>query len=344
MFPAQSHAMNRGIAFHGGVERATEHMIETGETRIPGEVGRDFAEGYLADHPELVLPESERDALRLMAWNWAEGTVLDLEHLVGSEIEVRIPLNGWLLRCRIDLVYAYEDFVKVVDYKTSLAMTTEEALFRDFQARFYSLAVLEGEVANAPVPIGAGLNDVDFSLVYPRYRDNETGTLIGRHAAFTRMDLQDFKATLADLLDRVERAYDSQEWPAVDGSHCSTCAAQALCPIRPVLRDEPQVSNEAEARELAVETDVLERQVRRNKKGLKGWVAENGTLFFGSDLAMDITATESKSVKDWPALEDGIRRAVEFGEPFDLGVYRKTKHGTRFARRKRTEEELDGAD
>lgn len=336
----RTHAMVRGIVFHGGVDRATEYAIENGEPRLSGEVARDFVEGYLADHPEYVLPERELDALRLMAWNWGEATVLDLEHLVGREVEVQFVLNGWLLRCRIDLVYRYDDHVQVKDYKTSLAMMKEEDLFRDFQARFYSLAVLEGLTDGSVQPLGAGLNEVDFGLLYPRYRDKEVGSLVGRHAAFTRMDLQDFKASLTDILVKLERSFELQQWPATDGSHCSFCPAQQLCPIPADRREVPEITSVGQAQELASELEAMNRARSRLQGALKGWVSENGTLFFGRDLALDFTATESRQVKDWPGLEEGVRRAVEFGEPFRLEDFRKVRHGTRFGKRKRTEGEL----
>lgn len=339
MFPRQTHAMMRGIAFHGGVEEATRFMVENGEERIPGEAARDFAEGYLTDHPELVLPEAERDALRLMAWNWGEATVLDLEYLVGTEVEVKMEVAGWLLRCRIDLVYRYPDHVAIRDYKTALALPTDEEVQQSFQGKFYSLACLEGTPGDGGPPLGAGLNETNFDLVFPRYRDEEYGNLFVRGAAFDRKDLQDFKMTLVDLLARVERSYETQDWLAVDGSHCSTCAAQALCPIKPDVKDMPPVDTLTEAREAASELYALDRQKTRLQKAVRGWVANNGPLHFGTDLAYDIKATESNSVPSWSALEHGIRRAVEFGEPFDLSLYRKTSHGTRFVKRKQTDDE-----
>lgn len=335
----QTHAMMRGIVFHGGVERATEHMIENGEEKIPGEVARDFAEGYLADHPEYVLPEHERDALRLMAWNWGEGTTLDLEHIVGNEVGVTMELAGWLIRCRIDLVYRFPDHIGVRDYKTSLAMVSDEDVQQSFQGKFYSLLCLEGTPEDGGTPLGGGLNDTNFDLVYPRYRDDEHGFLKSRTAAFDRKDLQDFKATLVDILTRVERSYDQQDWPAVDGSHCGTCAAQALCPIKPDLKELPVIDTLADAEEAASDLYALDRQKTRLQKGVREFVSNNGPVYFGTDLAYDIRATESRSVKDWIALERGIARAVEFGEPFDLGEHRKTNHGTRFVKRKQTEGE-----
>jgi hypothetical protein len=339
----QSHPMARGICWHGGIDRLTAYMIENGEPKVSGEVARDFVEGYISDHPEYVLTTAEYDAACLMAWNWGEATVLDLENILGHEIGVTLELGGWLLRCRIDLVYGYPDHIAVHDYKTSLAMPREEEVQRNFQGKFYSLAVLEGKPDGSPVPLGAGLNDVDFSLVFPRYRDKEYGNLKSRGAAFDRKDLVDFKSNLLTKLRQLERFYETQEWPAVDGNHCGTCTAQALCPIAPELRDMPEITTVAQAEDLASTWYAMDRQKARLQKGLREWVSENGPVYFG-DLALDITPTESQSVESWPQLEHGIQRAVQFGEEFDLTKYRKTKHGTKFAKRKQTEDELDGTE
>jgi len=340
MFPNKSHAMNRGIVWHGGIDELTAWMIEEGEPRVSGDLAREYFDGFAADHPEFVLPAGERDAGRLMAWNWGEATVLDLDSILGHEIEVTVEIGGWLLRCRIDLVCLFGDYLQVKDYKTSLAMPSDEEVQRNFQALFYSLAVLEGKVEGSPQPLGAGLNEVEFVLEFPRYRDKEHGFLKTRRAAFSRKDIQDFKFDLEQILRQLEIAYESQEWPAVPGSHCSECPAQALCPIAADLRELPEISNEAEARQVAEQTDRLEALVKRNKAGLKGWVSENGTLFFGTDVAFDITPTERRKV-DTDGLVTAAKRCAAFGEPFELEDFVKTAHGTKFQKRKRTEEERD---
>lgn len=337
----ETHAMMRGIAFHGGIDRATAHMIEAGEPTMPGEVARDFVEGYIDDHPDLVVPENERDALRAMAWNWGEATVLDLEHLLGHEIAIQFELGGWLLRCRIDLVYGFDDHIEVEDYKTSLAMPTEESVQRDFQGKFYALACLEGFPDGQPFPLGAGLNDVNFRLIFPRFRDKEHGYLKFRGAAYDRKDLQDFKATLLSQLQQLERQYETQEWKATDGSHCERCTARALCPIPNFIHELPAITNVAEAETAASQLNQKKAVVAREQKGLRGWVAENGPVYFGDDLVMDLVARDSHSVKSWPNLEAAIKRAAELGEPFDLDQHRKKSTSTNFVKRKITEEERD---
>lgn len=336
----QSHAMARGIVWHGGIDRLTAYMIENGEPMVSGEIARDFVEGYADDHPKYIMPEIERDSLRAMAWNWGEATVLDLENILGHEVSVSMTFGDWLLRCRIDLVYGYPDHIAIVDYKTSLAMPREEEVQRDFQGKFYSLAVLDGSVDGSPVPLGAGINETNFSLVFPRYRDKEHGHLKTRTAAFNRSDLNDFKMSLQSQIKQLELAYETQNWPATPGDHCSRCTAQARCPIPADLRTMPEITNVAQAQELAEIWDRMNREKTRLQKGLKGWVADNGPVYFG-DLALDLTTTEATSLKDRDALKMGVRNAVEFGEPFDIDDHFQTKHSTRFGKRKQTEDERE---
>lgn len=342
-FRKESHQMMRGTAFHGGVKRATEHMIEAGEPTMPGEVARDFVEGYLDDHPELVVPAAERDALRLMGWNWGEATVLDLEHLQGVEIPVQFELNGWLIRMVLDLVYVFPgSHVEIEDYKTSLSMPKEEDVQRDFQLQMYALGALEGFPDGQPLPLGAGLNDVNGRLIFPRYRDKEGGFLKFRGAAFDRKDIQDFKAGLVALLDRVEENYESQEWKAVDGSHCERCTARRLCPIPRELHALPEITSEAEAIGHARLLNAKKAEVAHLQKGVRGWISATGSpLFFNSDEAYDLDLRESRSVTSWPNFDAHVKRAAELGEPYEPDQFFKRSSSTNFVKRKIKEEERD---
>jgi hypothetical protein len=156
--------MARGTALHSIQERATLEMVETGNTAAPWELVRAIAEEVLA---EQHVPVEEHDAIREMAWRWAEETEIDpvnvvaVETLFALDVPVRcgvcegkgvilpLPLpripdvsecpecggSGRTLfevRCRVDFAQLEEDgaVVRVEDVKSSKAAVPFEEMAR----------------------------------------------------------------------------------------------------------------------------------------------------------------------------------------------------------------------
>lgn len=337
-----SHQMDRGIAVHETLERATNMMIEMQEPVIPGEMCRELADAVMAEHPELVLSTYEQDAARLMAWNWAEATVLDLDTIIGTEIPLEMEVGGFKLTCRIDRAHVYGTGLFLYDYKTSLNIRKREEVQRGFQGQFYGLAALNGVRQDTGLSIGAGITDVWFYEAYPRYRDKESGALVAPEGVWSRSELGEFRVSLERNVAAFERSLETGDWPARDGSWCSECPAAAECPIPEHLRSVPSVDSLSAAEDAFSHKLALERENRRLQDGLRGWVKENGPIFVG-DYAFDVTQTQSKSVKDWPTLEAAIQKSVLFGEPFKAEEHITLKQATKFAKRKITEEERDAS-
>ena len=86
-----SHQMDRGTAFHRFAEQAVKDLLDAEESTMPGDVARALADAVMAESHDLVLTTEEQDAVRLMAWNWAEATAFDPTTHVGTEIPLEIP-------------------------------------------------------------------------------------------------------------------------------------------------------------------------------------------------------------------------------------------------------------
>jgi PD-(D/E)XK nuclease superfamily len=345
-YETSSIAMDRGTAFHLVAERATEMMLEAGEQTMPGEVAKELADAVMAEHPELVLPTESQDAVRLMAWNWAEGTVLDPSALIGVELRIRFEVGGFALTCRIDRAEVFDSTLHLHDYKTSLNMRKREDVQRGFQGQFYALAALRGEVVPEdetlePFAIGSGINDVWFWETYPRYRDEDSGQLIAKDGSWTRPELHEFATSLERNVEIFESSLESGEWPARDGSWCSQCAAPAECPIPEHLRAVEEVTSPEHASDLFSLKLAHERHGRRMQATLRGWAKENGPVFQG-DYVFDGQLQRSKEVVDWGALLHAIYQSTELGVPLKLDDHIRVKESTMFGKRKLTEEERDG--
>jgi PD-(D/E)XK nuclease superfamily len=330
--------MDRGSAFHAVAERATQMMIDEGEPTMPGEIAKELADAVMAEHPEWVLPTAEQDAVRLMAWNWAEGTVLDLEAIIGVEVPLEMQLGGFTLTSRIDLIEVVGSTLHLYDYKTSLNIRKREEVQRGFQGQFYALEAVEGVRRDSGLGFGAGINDVWFWEVYPRYRDMDSGMLIAKDGSWTRAEIHDFKVSLLRNVERFEESLETGGWPARDGSHCSECPAASECPIPEHLRAVEEIATAEQAADLFSLKLAHEREGRRMQASLRGWVNDNGPIFVG-DYVFDAKASESREVVDWTRLETALYQSMELGVPFNRDEHIRVKRSTKFAKRRLTEEE-----
>lgn len=334
-YQTTSVAMDRGSAFHLFAQRATEEMIDHGEPIMPGEVARDLADAVMRDHTELVLPTAQQDAVRLMAWNWAEATVLDLENLIGVEVPLEVDLCGWRFTCHLDMLEVQDDTLYVHDYKTSLNVRNKEDVERGFQGQAYGLALLDGFQQESGLILGAGINTVWFFEKYPRYRTKE-GPLVEREASWTRSELAEFRGSLERNIEHFEESLTSGKWDARDGSWCATCPAQSECPIPAHLREVETVDTDEDAEDAFSQLMALEREKGRYQTICRERVKETGKPIVVGDFAFDVKQ-ESTRVTDW----DRIEQDEEDGKPIRIESYVRSRPSSKFGKRKLTEEERD---
>lgn len=308
----QSAAMSRGSAFHLFAEEAIKQMVRDGEPQMPPDVGRELVDHICDTNLDLVLPHHERDTLRSMAWNWCLGTTVDLSNPPSLEEEVSFTVGKWTIVGRIDwLVTVGEYDIYIKDYKTSLAMQSQEDFERSFQTYLYALAKSEQNPK---------LDRFHVAEEYPRFVSqrcpacdtyNHAGVeeckecksagpfdppqIARRKITLGKRELHDFKRTLERLLAQLEENLEipltvyvgagecygtTNHWPASPGSHCGTCASPADCPL-PRSQRPVEVRTEDDAVSLAEHTHRLDADLKTAKKSLRLWVDENGPLRYG---------------------------------------------------------------
>ena len=337
-----SHAMARGSALHETVDQAIQLMRAQEEATMPGDVATELADAVMAEHPEWVLRAHDQDVVRLCAYNWAEATVLDFDILLGAEIMLTIELGGFTVRGRIDLAEAKGHTAYLHDYKTSLRIRTKEEVEESFQGKLYALLVLFGVDPETGLTLGSGLQDVFFYEEYPRYRTDE-GPLMAREASWTKAEIFEFRGGLERNIANFEDALSTGDWPARDGSWCTECPAEQLCPIPAHLREVESIASEADAEDAFSQWFALGKERERYARMMRGWVDENGPIYVG-DYAYDARVEDGHKVKKWPEFLTAIHRTAEFKVPFDASAHIEPRRATKYDSRRLTKEEWNGSD
>lgn len=391
---APSHEMHRGSAFHEFAARATGILIEQGEHRLPWEVGKDLVAQVVAEHPEWAVPPDEMDVLRLSAYHWCDCTVLDPESVVAVEKLFELEVGGMRVRGKVDLALAADGGVRINDYKTQAFVPSQDEFDGKPQIPLYALLVGEGhpvreepcdvckrgvlehkDVGPLPcpkcdasgrveipeAPIGQRFGAFEMAEVYPRLEPWLEGTakvLPYRSRSITRQELVDQRLYVEGLVAKLAHGLKRGEWPAVPGSHCSTCAAPAECPIPSRLRDfQGSIGSLDEAQGIAENLVFVERRVAAQKRELREFAkAHDVSVPVGADEEFSFETVESEkwvtgkkigrpdAAAAREAMLDAIERAVRTGEPFDYSDFRVVSRSSKFAKRKvRAVEEAPGA-
>jgi PD-(D/E)XK nuclease superfamily len=299
----QSSALIRGALFHECVRRAKRTLIDSQEESMPGELCKELMTGVIAEHPELVLPEFEQDACRIMAYNWGEATIVDPAGIIGVEEEFVWELANGTVTGKPDFAEITPfNTIKFRDYKTSLAMPSQDELQngrRSFQGKLYACLLLFGKPAGEDFTLGEGIEQVEARQEYPRYTNDETGELLGRSVTYERTYLNtDFKATVEGHLKKLAHAFKTGKWQAVQGSHCGECPARTECPLPAHLRDLPEIESYEDAQDAGAAVLALEPEIKRLRKGMRAFADEDGRpIFVGTDYVWDFNEqTNSEGV------------------------------------------------
>lgn len=301
----QSPAMLRGSLFHRFVEESVAYLVDEGETQMPPEVGKDRMMALIRDSGEH-LPEYEMNALRAMAWNWSDATVIDPDEIVGLEQMIELQIGNWTVRGKLDFAeIGPVQGALIRDYKTQINIPSQDEIengAKSFQGRFYALLLLFGIPENESFPLGNGLDEVRVELAFPRYSNPETGELIGREVTWTRDQLVDFRNSLEIHLAELDESLESGEWHASPGSWCAECPLRSACPI-PEQAMEFEVIESVEQAEQALSLHLTrDAAQRRLMKSVSSFHEDHAQPIVVGDYAFDRRLETRRSV-DWDAAE-----------------------------------------
>jgi hypothetical protein len=373
---ARTVEMVRGTALHAILERATRLMVDQGEAIIPPEVIKTLTAEVLS---EQQVPVEEHDYIREMTYRWATTTAVDPSSVIACETLIVMDVAGYEVRMRVDFACSLEDgqAVLVRDYKSARGMPSQEDVARrrpdgtlaarNFQLVLYALGLAYGVPVRVepcprcegrgwikecpcggrghveirePFPLASRAQRYDLEFVYPGI--DAGGEMGKRSMSLTRLELEEYRASLEAVLVNLARSEETGDWPAiVSDAACSECPASSLCPIPVELRDHRGTINTAS--EAAEAQSVLERRRAEDaaiQREVKAFVKANGgRLRFGRKVG-EIVPTTTVKIPDRDGMFAAQDRAVLYGEPFDRSEWVKTSHGTAYRTRDLTVDEL----
>lgn len=357
---SSSHALDRGSMFHYFAETATKLMIEEGEESMPPDMAKELMTTLIAERTDLVVPISEQDGLRVMAYHWAEGSrnLIEPNKVIAVESPLELTIAGWRVTGTVDLAKSDGPVLEVHDYKSSFKMPDKQAM-KKFQTSLYALAVIDGGIVEIPFKLDH-IQLIVLAEVYPRYLWEDE--LAYRDAIVSRETILDHRVALEALVQRFEKAFETWDFPARVGSHCSECPCQADCPIPAQLRTksfiptDTEITTPEQAAEVAERRYLMAQQMDRDWEALKAYAADNaelgpihyskhgipyyGVIRYGRDQILEWGPSNSERLKSKVKLQEAVHNAVTFGAPFDIADHYTISQGTTLKKRTLNEHEL----
>lgn len=323
--------MHRGSLFHIFAARLVVELIAREERSLleatggnagdVADITRAMMNAIVEEHPELTVSAEEMDVLRRCAFHLGAGLDVDPQTVLGLERRFELDLEGRRLVGVIDLL-AMPDAVTLAidDYKTTMAVLTEEQYATSFQHRDYALLALEGRPvewvdcsgcwgkgveyhdgdprgelcslckgkrggwADTGEPgIAAHVRYVVCRELYPRVDLRPDGRLTHRAHTLSRTEVSEFRADLLRVVQRVERGVETGEWPAMRGSWCSECPAEMECPLpRHLRRYAGAVQTQEEASEALEWAEAMSARVAATRAEVRNFSKASGPVRVGN--------------------------------------------------------------
>lgn len=342
---AANHPLDRGSALHVFAERMVLELIRQQEASLyapqPGEdedvarrqvasLTHAMVDEILRERTDLVVPASEADAIRAMAYNLAVGFDVDPQTVVGVERMFGMEIAGWWVIGKIDLAsLPGVHMAQVDDYKTSLHVPTQEEFESAFQTRLYALLLmfgvpLDGDDLTPGEPVGEFLTHVRARMLYPR-RLRQDGRVFYRDMTYSRLELEAFRGDVERLVQRVEQGLDTGDWPARYGPHCTECPAEPECPLPKHLRSfHGAINTDEQAGEALAWAMRMKDRVSSTEKEVKEYVKSTGRPLVVDGMSFGFETRVSRQLRsrggrsDWEGLEGAVQEAVQYGAPFAI--------------------------
>jgi hypothetical protein len=193
-----------------------------------------------------------------------------------------------------------------------------------------------------PFPVASRAQRFDLEFVYPAL-ENQDGKMVRRPVTLTRLELEQYRASLEGVVTRLAHADATGDWPAVVSDEaCHQCPSAPECPIPAELRDHRGEINApgqcADALEVRARVAAEQRAIG---KEIRAFVKANGPVRFGREMVAEIGFTQSERIKDKDGFMQAVDRAVRFGDPFDRGQFVKTVESHPLVERALSAEEVD---
>jgi len=142
-----------GTVFHEVIQYVLVNGLESEE---PWPVSNSITyidrsgEVQIVENPEAVTREWAQQWL--LSWNMAVGFTLDNKSVVGTEIEVHVPADNWMLVGKIDAILEYPGGQRmIVDHKGCNSLPSPGYhMHADLQGSLYCLLAMKNELIETP--------------------------------------------------------------------------------------------------------------------------------------------------------------------------------------------------
>jgi hypothetical protein len=192
-----------------------------------------------------------------------------------------------------------------------------------------------------PFPVAGRGQRFDLEFVFPGIEDRD-GKMLRRPVTLTRLELEEYRASLEGLLARLAHSEESGDWPAVSSTTaCNECPAASECPIPAELRDHRGEMNTPEQVAEALEKRHVEKKLNAAvQREISAFVKARGPVRYGGGMVAEIGHRVSVEIRDKDGMFAAQDRAVNFGEPFDRSKFVKEKHSFPLVERELSADEL----
>lgn len=273
-----SHPQARGTIAHRTFARCMEVMSENGEDRIETDIAQAILLEQLrqsdVDIEDVVpVPLDEAKDLYWIVTKWAYDNTWSIRSLVSVEERLSVPIRypdpkgGFIERIitgQTDVIFGEGTHAIVIDYKDTWGLPGPTDLSFDgyFQQRVYAWLIMRSYPA---------VESVTLREFYVRFSEVREATLF-------RQDLAEIEGELSALVERYDRAMETNVWKPAPGKHCSYCLRPTACPIFPTARGEGRIQNDDDAAKVAAQVLVAEAALKQSKDSLKVWAKEHGPI------------------------------------------------------------------
>ena len=211
-----------GTVIHDIVDRVQRGEIERSEEAVIAALDADWREDVF---PNRALERQRLLDARKMLRQWLADDTLG--EPIASEVEFEFPLDGAVVRGRIDAVYRFgEGGTRVVDYKTSRSPPTQDQVQASLQLGAYYLAMKRTpELAELGEP-----RLLELALLFVEGSDGGYKHMSVKPERMGTGEYEDWaEGTIRELLDAVrqERFGPSPE------ADCMWCRFKPICPVWP---------------------------------------------------------------------------------------------------------------
>jgi putative RecB family exonuclease len=297
---AASDALAFGGLIHKIIATYNQHCLSQGvETDVTAMAS--IAQHCFYEKPCGLSSDRFPEVLAL-AEQIASSRTINLLTVVGIEEWVQAWLEGrkYLFRGIIDRLDIEDNLAIITDYKTDWALRTQADVEADFQLAVYAWLVAREYQQ---------VNQFKVRLDFVRHG-------VVREALLDIERVKKVEGQILGLIGQVEYAIQKGKFQPKPGHFCGWCGYSTVCPAaKNIPADVRPITTPEDARAVAEELAVLERQIAVRKEALKKYCNQAGPVE-ANGLVWGFHPVESRTIEDIDAFVRLMQEAGQDPRPY----------------------------